>query len=287
MAQLRLTFCAMWILQLLLAALLLGQHWLGILHPSGEALVVLLVLTLGLLAWCVVRASQLLRQPQVRRRVLCFLIVTLAPVVLLVSCFFYAQQQWAMRQVPSGIRGQIAIMCGASLMELQVSYLYPKRAESNDLVMFYDDLTTPAADLAAMDQHVSQLFEFLEKKPRDKIHWVRGSLLGQRNVALLGLALSSEESPAWEQQGAVDRHELAHAVLNQFRSPCADPPMVLHEGWAEAKCGVDTTTLARWAIAARRENQDIKIAELFNSTNVTSQKPVGTSWRLPTLNFVE
>ena len=133
------------------------------------------------------------------------------------------------------------------------------RVESDRLVMFYRELDQVEADLDSMDRHVEQLEGTLSTPVRAKIHWVRGSLLGQGRVSFLGLALGSDQSPA----NTLDRHEIAHAMLTQLRKPSADPPMMLHEGWAEAQSGLDSTTLAARAVEARRQAHGIRIVDLL------------------------
>jgi hypothetical protein len=78
---------------------------------------------------------------------------------------------------------------------------------------------------------VARLEGMLGAKLDAKIHWVRGSLLGQRNLCCLGIALGSDQSPA----DGLDRHELAHAVIGQRENSALDPPTLLEEGWAVAQ----------------------------------------------------
>jgi hypothetical protein len=114
--------------------------------------------------------------------------------------------------------------------------------------MFYrDDLADPQGDAEAMNRHFARLEEMTGMPHRAKVWWVRGPLLGQRHLALYGLALGSSPSPAF----ALDRHELAHAVFYQHAYPDSDPPMLLMEGWAESQ-SVDGKTLATRALSQRR-----------------------------------
>jgi hypothetical protein len=256
--------CALvWLLQSVTVGLLLGQHQLRVIHPAGVPLLALLlsiVLLLLLSSFTVLR--RLLLRQHVKRDALWFG-ASLVPFLLFISSFWYAHKEWSERRVPHGVPGTIAVMSGGSLMEAQAKYLYPNRMESGHLVMFYDELTAPDADLKAMETHVWELEQTMELPLRSKIHWIRGSLLGQRNVSFLGLALGSDQSLDWDQQGKLDRHELAHAVLTQYRMPTADPPMVLHEGWAEKQSGVSRNELAMIALAARDQSPDLKVADLF------------------------
>ncbi len=101
---------------------------------------------------------------------------------------------------------------------------------------------------------------------RGKVFWVRGSLprLGLGGLSTHGLALGSDTSPAdWQSYVGLDQHELAHAALDQFRSPAADPPYVLHEGWAQSRCGDTPAALSREAMTLRSANQEIGLGELL------------------------
>src|SRR5262249_37083893 len=145
---------------------------------------------------------------------------------------------------PRNIVSDIAGMAVASLLEGQAHLAYPHRLESRRLVMFYDGrVTGPHRDLEAMDQHVAALEALTGKPLRDRIHWVRGELLGRRQFAIRGLVLGSSQSPAdWDTADhpfglSVDHHELAHGVMHQLQPPDADPPTLLIEGWAEAHAG--------------------------------------------------
>lgn len=89
--------------------------------------------------------------------------------------------------------------------------------------------------------------------------------MGQGNCSFLGLALGSTNSPVgWSgAAGSLDRHELAHAVITQQRPITADPPMLLHEGWAESQSGATSSELAARAIREHESHPELRIANLF------------------------
>src|SRR5262249_42173636 len=60
-----------------------------------------------------------------------------------------------------------------------------------------------------------------------------------------------------------DRHELGHAALDQFRSPGADPPYVLHEGWAQSQSGVSAAELARDALGQHSRAPELGLRDLL------------------------
>ena len=144
--------------------------------------------------------------------------------------------EWGDRRVPNNLPMNLAKVMGVTLMRLEASIEYPNRLETERLVMFYDRLDHPREDADAMDRHLAAMETTLGGSLRGKVFWIRGSLpkLGLNGLSTNGLALGSDTSPTdWQSYVGLDRHELAHAALDQFRSPGADPPYVLHEGWAQ------------------------------------------------------
>jgi len=140
-------------------------------------------------------------------------------------------------------------------MRLEVAFEYPNSLDTERLVMFYDRLSNPRGDAATMDRHVARLEMLLGRPLRAKVYWVRGPLrrLGLSRLSTHALALGSQESPTdWSAGGGLDRHELAHAVLDELRTRGADPPKLLHEGWATAQSGEQPEILARNALAYRK-----------------------------------
>jgi hypothetical protein len=177
--------------------------------------------------------------------------VCLLPVGLWAALAVYVLHLASSARTPKNTLTHIAGMAVTSLMELEAKYTYPHRMESERLVMFYDDrLTNPQRDLQAMDGHVAELETITGTPLREKIHWARGELLGQRRMAFGGVALGSSSSPAnWETADhpnrlSEDRHELAHAVIHQLQPAGSDAPTLLIEGWAETHNGMTSQTRA-------------------------------------------
>jgi len=138
-------------------------------------------------------------------------------------------------------------MSGASLADAHARWAYPNRLEGQHLIMFHDDrISDPQGDLRGMDDHLSHLERLTQLRMREKVYWMRGSFHGHR-FAMYGLVFGSSKSPTDE----TDRHELAHAFLNQHTRPGSDPPMLLVEGWAEAQ-SQDSKSLATRLMAWRR-----------------------------------
>ena len=168
--------------------------------------------------------------------------------------------------MPNNLPMNLAKVMGVTLMRLEASIEYPNRLETERLVMFYDRLEHPREDADAMDRHLAAMETMLGGSLRGKVFWIRGPLpkLGLGGLSTHGLALGSDTSPAdWQSYVGLDRHELAHAAIDQFRSPGADPPYVLHEGWAQARCGETPAALSREALTLRSANPEIGLRELL------------------------
>jgi hypothetical protein len=242
-----------WLGGSLSVGLLWGQFQLRVLHPYGLVFLALVIVTFAMSLGALVRGLwRLVRGPR-RAAALALTAVGVVPAGLWVGLGWYALHQWQSREVPHNFPFVVVTMAGASLMEIEATSFSPHRLETVRLVMFYDDgVADPQGDAEEMDRHVAALEEKTGLPLRTRIHWVRGSLLGQGRLAYYGLALGSTESPRdWKREGYLDRHELAHAVLYQHYEPDTDPPTLLSEGWAESQSH-DSRALARQALSHRR-----------------------------------
>jgi hypothetical protein len=244
-----------WVLSL---ELLWGQQRMGVLHPHCLAFVILLVLTFAsaILAAAYLSLS-VLRRPRCRGS-LSWGAAAIFPALAWLLLSLYAILQWRQNEVPNDVCWNTVAWASGSLMEAQALYLYPRRVETEHLVMFHDDrVATPRRDALAMDEHVARLAAILGVPLRAKIFWVRGRLLGMGPMACSGMAAGSARSPAdWDtadhpQCLSVDRHELAHAVIQQWCKPDSDPPFLLVEGWAECQAGPSRANQAALALESR------------------------------------
>jgi hypothetical protein len=238
-----------WLSTFLSLALLGTEDFLNIVHPYGLLLVVLLIVAVGssLLVLCS-GLGQVARGPR-RGRAAGWLLFGLLPILGFSAMGGYAANCTRNHERPHNTPYRLMQMAGGSLMEPHAKYLYPHHKESERLVMFYGDgVDDPDGDLAEMEKHVARLEELTGRKLRDKVYWVRGSMVGFDQICNRGLAEGSSKGPA----GDDDRHELAHAVLSQHETRKTDPPTLLIEGWAVSQeTGGDRARLANDALTAR------------------------------------
>ncbi len=247
-------------------ALVWGQHHWQVLHPHYFPFV--LLITLMTVAAPVTFGSGLrvvIRGPRRIGALIC-MVLALIPLVFLGFVGLYAMIQWRHRLVPDNLPMNLAKVMGVTLMRLEASMEYPNRLETNRLVMFYKELDKPQQDAEAMDRHLAAMESMLGGELRGKVFWVRGSLprLGLEGLSTYGFALGSAASPSdWQGYIGSDRHELAHAALDQFRTPGADPPYVLHEGWAQSQCGYTQAALSGDALWCDLASPEIGLRELL------------------------
>ena len=215
-------------------ALVWGLHHWQVLHPHYLPFIVLISLMLVAAAVTLVSGLWYVITDRQRIGALAWMMLALIPLLFFGFVGLYAMIEWGDRRVPNNLPMNLAKVMGVTLMRLEASIEYPNQLETERLVMFYDRLEHPREDADAMDRHLAAMETMLGGSLRGKVFWIRGSLpkLGLNGLSTNGLALGSDTSPDdWQSYVGLDRHELAHAALDQFRSPGADPPYVLHEGW--------------------------------------------------------
>ncbi len=120
---------------------------------------------------------------------------------------------------------------------------YPYRHEAERFVMWSDTPEYDDTQMAAMDDHIRAMEKALGRQPRYKVYWVRGPVWGIDGRGGSGWALGSRPSthdPGTDRLSHIDRHEVAHFVLDEFCPSGSEVPMLLHEGWAELHSGPES-----------------------------------------------
>lgn len=260
------------VLSLACGAMTFALTWffwrIRVLHPNPWPTVLLFatmlgatVVALGCGAWRLVRSPG-------RLQAAAWMLTAPLPIVLWGGIGLYAWLQWDQRLVPNNLPMNLAKMAASSLFRLEASIEYPHRLETDRLVIYYDRLEDPHRDAEAMDKHLAGLEGLLGGPLRSKVYWVRGELhwIGIGRLSVHGIALGSGDSTTdWESAGTLDRHELAHAAIDQFSRVGTDSPFLLHEGWAEAQSGVGSMTLARRASEQRSANPSLGVRDMVGA----------------------
>ena len=242
----------------LLAGMVLGRAWHPHFLPATTMLLLVVVTGLAL----VVGASwRIIRGPR-RRRALSCLLIGAAPTWFLAGFFLYGLAIMSARRLHVTPALALLMTLGESLMDLEARFRYPQRTVGDTVVMISPVM--PEADaraqVAAMDRHIRAVEARLGRRTGRIIHWARGPLLGAGGRAVFGLCMGirpGAEPADAEGLCTVDRHEVAHCVLNSQCSPWVDPPAMLTEGWARANQGVDPVSLA-YRVRADLERGDAR-----------------------------
>ena len=260
-----------WLCGVASAALAWSQARWYVFHPHYLPLTVLFVgLALTTLVAIVCSSWRAVRGPG-RLQAALILIAVLPPVGFWGYVGATARSNWSERWVPNTFAMRMTKVMGATFMRLVADIGYRRRLESERIVMYFEPRRSPYVervdrpdeDLAAMERHLARLEDLLGDRITGKVYWIRGPLLGLEHLSLHGLSLGSAWTPEIPDSYRGDRHELAHAALDWFRTPASDPPYVLHEGWGMAQCGDSTLELAKAAAKERAENPAISLRGLF------------------------
>jgi hypothetical protein len=246
----------------LMAAMLAGRAWHPHFLPATTVLGVLIVAGLAL----VCGASWRIRRGPRRLHAFSCLLLGTAPLLFLAGHGLYGLRISYGREIPQNLPLKLLIPLGESLMDLEARFRYPIRTAGEKVVMISTPVADAGAQVAAMDRHVRALEARLGRTTPGTIHWVRGPLLGvQGGHAVFGLCLGTLPASGpvdAEALSALDRHEVAHCVLNSHSSPSMNPPALLTEGWAEANSGHDPYDLARRAWESQTRGDDYTLGQL-------------------------
>jgi hypothetical protein len=200
-----------------------------------------------------------------RSRALAGLLVGTAPFWFLAGHILMAMRPAFDRHVPPGWPSKVFLPLGRPLADLEARWFYPERTAGEWVTM----VGAPAADaqsqVAAMDRHIEASLARLAQSATWPIVWYRGPLLGLQRFAVHDMAIGSAVGAY--KRGAdglteLDRHEVAHCVINRNCTGRSDPPRVLMEGWAQANQGTPAEELADTAWNDRENGCSLSLRQL-------------------------
>ena len=253
-----------WAAWFLGAGLMWWQARAGALHPHFLPLLSLVLVQLLAAAAAVgLGLRRVVRGPR-RLAAFCWVLVAVIPIMLWVVHASYTLACLHRATLPANVATRTALVAGAALADAEARWRYPRRLSGERVVMIYDRLADPDRDLGAMDRHVARLKGLLARPMRGKVHWVRGSLLGfHGGRGFQGIALCERgKHRGPDGLSELERHEVAHVVINQHLPPGAEPPTVLNEGWAESQEGAPPATLLSRARHWQRNERLPSLREL-------------------------
>ena len=201
-----------------------------------------------------------------RLAALTWLLAAALPILLIVAHASYGF--WAAQTRSHRLTFRLRILSpgGEALCDAESRWRYPSWIEGDRIVMIGNPAATSEEAAAAMDRHVERMEAILGSRHPGKVRWVRGSLLGtdgrsMHGYSICGLRLDEN----LDGLDYVDRHEVAHNVLNDQLPAMSHPPSVVTEGWAQLQSSRSRARAAGLIRLDQREGRELSLRELLSS----------------------
>jgi hypothetical protein len=238
---------SIWLLWLANLAAMAWYYEFRASHPSYipvlGSLTLLAIAGLLLLIGSLVR---LIRGPH-RSRALGWLLIGITPI--LIAATHLSVGAWILfhdrTQLSTPVKWASAAV--ASTADLVGRYRLPEQSSGERVMLFHAVGDKTGREMPMLDEHVVRMEGILGRQPDGTAHLFRGPVFSTTTVPgwyLCGVA--AIESPD-AKVGYIERHELAHAVIDRHCDSDAHPPSLLVEGWAESQGGYDSGFLAKRA----------------------------------------
>ncbi len=255
-----------WILWVGLVGLIFGMLRLRVWGPSVLPVALFALLLVACLTLLAAGGWRVIRGPG-RVQAICVLLIGLAPPWFLAGHLMYGFRLAHSRQLDLNLPLKTLMPLGESILDFLTRFTYPMRTQGERVVMISArmPLETARQQVAAMDRHIKQLESRLGRTGKQRVYWVRGPIMEIHARALNAVCLASPAGePTTDPDGLsnLDRHEVAHIVVNQFCTVDTDPPAVLSEGWAMAQSGIDRKAMILNGCACAYTGRSYSLAEL-------------------------
>ena len=235
----RLTFTA-WLSWLMALTIMAWLSYARVLHPSFLYMAIPLAVQLLCTAAIVLGGIwKIFRGPR-RWRAAFWLWLGMMPTLWMATYIQYLFLFAAGRNHPPNVLVNFAAPVSSLVGEPYVRLHYPYRHEGGRFVMWSDSSEKDEKTMAAMDAHIRAMEKSLGQQSEYKVYWVRGPALGIHGRYVCGWSLGDyAKTPKDGIDGLnyMDRHEIAHFVLDQLLPRPDRVPMLFHEGWAESYSG--------------------------------------------------
>ncbi len=162
------------------------------------------------------------------------------------------------------------------LVEPYVRVFYPHRYEGQRFVMWSNSPQPDQAEMDAMDAHIRDMEQTFGRRSDYKVYWVRGPVLGISGRYGYGWALGERLGFPTDGVGklqVLDRHEVAHFVLDQVLPRGNEVPKLLHEGWAELHSGWVQEDSREQVWLTQREGKLYSLRELIGPQLYWNSEP--------------
>jgi len=231
-----------WVAWLVTLAVTVWLSLSGVLHPNFLYMVIPLAVQLLATVLLVLGGLWRLVRGPGRFRAIVWLLLGMLPTLWTAACI-----EFGVRTASGRSAGATAILLdkyagafSSVVIEPYVRVRYPHRYEGRRFVMWSDSPEANDAAMKAMDDHILAMEKELGGRSKYKVYWVRGDVWGIGGRCGSGWALGTPAFAAPDGADglhSIDRHEVAHFVLDELMPPDNDVPRLLHEGWAQYHMG--------------------------------------------------
>jgi hypothetical protein len=124
----------------------------------------------------------------------------------------------------------------SSLFDLAGKWGYPRWTSGRYALLLDGGQPADVGKLVEqMDQHIVAMATLLGESPPTGLRWVRGEIFRHGGFSSLNWAVCGANHDG--ELNELERHEMAHAVIDSLCGPDHDPSTLLVEGWAESQAG--------------------------------------------------
>lgn len=249
-----------WVAWLLSIALMAHHYVRRAAHPSSLTLLgALLILAIAFLSLAAAVSLRMVRGPD-RTAAAGWLMIAATPLLLAASHFSYSVWVFIQQHSAPDIPSKLASAAFASAADVVARYRHPIRSKGKFIELLRDAQEDQSDDLTPYETHIVHLEETLGHQPGNTVRLARGPIFGHPEEGLgwylCGLAINQRAQGDIDD---IDRHELAHVIIDLHCGLQAHPPTVLVEGWAESQSGYPEGYLAKRAWKRRVDGSRISL----------------------------
>jgi hypothetical protein len=256
--------CALsaWVLWILNLAAMAWYYEFRTGHPSYVPILgTLALLAVAGIALILSAVTRLICEPN-RSRSIGWLLIGITPPLL--AAAHLGSGAWILfrDRTPSTLPIKWAAATATSVADAVGRWRNPLRSSSERVLVLHGKAGDVSSELKQLDEHVVRMENLLEQSPAGTAHLFRGPVFDTNDAAgwyLCGLAVVERPEP---KIGYIERHELAHVVIDRYCSATARPPTLLIEGWAEAQSGYAPGFLAKRAWEQRCRGERLSLSAM-------------------------
>lgn len=202
--------------------------------------------------------------------------MALGMIPLLMWGMLFAYGYWVLSKRRLYINPPLLIIAatGASLLDGVTKWKFPHEHSGEHFDMISNQSKANQAELDAMDKHIKAMENLLGQQCTKRARWICGGAIGVSRRYMLGMVFGSpvDADPEENVLRSLDRHEMAHFVIEHLCNGLDFPPTAFIEGWAVSQAGGSSVSLALVAMRNRQEGVEHSLKKIFGPEYYHDQK---------------